>query len=187
MATRWYWPTTMHTSMSCCSSHRAARAAQVSSPMRLSAWSSSVARSRRASSADQPRRVGTVRHASDLLVGEPGGQPDRHVLAPLVGRPAEVAGAEDEQLALAGRQRAAVEQDAAEGRPPLQQPWVVGEGGEDVQLGAVEALEPVEQLGGLGIAALGGKRRDAGCHRVIMDQCACDPNGIAADRHHHLW
>ena len=182
IATRWYWPTTMHTSMSCCSSHCAARAAQVASLMRLSAWSSSAARRRRASASDQPVGVGALGDAGDLLVGEARRQPDRHVLAPLVGGPAEVAGAEDEQLALAGRQGAAVEQHAAEVRPPLQQPGVVGERGEDVQLGAVEGAEALEQLGGLGVAALDGQGRDAGCHRVIMDQRRGDPAGIASGR-----
>ena len=131
------------------------------------------------------RRIGTRRDASDLLVGEPGGQPDRHVLAPLVRRPAEVAGAQDEQLPLAGRQGAAVEQHAAEGRPPLQQPRVVGERGEDVELGAVEGAEPLQQLGGLGVAALSGQRRDAGCHRVIMDCSRCLSGEIVAWRRKH--
>ena len=184
MATRWYWPTTMHTSMSCCSSHRAGERgpgvvadAAVGVELVGGPEQDGVG-------VGPARRIGTVCHAGDLLVGEPGGEPDRHVLAPLVGRPAEVAGAEDEQLALAGRQRAAVEEHAAEGRPPLQQPRVVGEGGEDVQLGAVEGAEALEQLGGLGVAALCGQRRDAGCHRVIMDQ-ASRGAGIVRPMCHH--
>ena len=80
-------PTTMHTSMSCCSSHCAARAAQVASLMRLSAWSSSAARSSSGVGVGPAVGVGPGGDARDLLVGEPGGQADRHVLAPLVAAP----------------------------------------------------------------------------------------------------
>ncbi len=62
---------------------------------------------------------------------------DGDVLTPLVGRLAVPPGAEDEQLAVAGGQRALRQHVVREHDPPLQQLRVVGERGEDVERRAV--------------------------------------------------
>ena len=108
-ATRWYWPTTMQISMSCARSQRPARLAQVSSPMWASAWSSSAAaqRARRRRPTTPGRRRPAGGDGGDLVGGEAGVEADAHVLAPLVVGLAVPRRAQDEQLALPGRQLAA--------------------------------------------------------------------------------
>ena len=109
-----------------------------------------------------PRPRAGRRPGSTSSAVSPAAVPDDDVLAPLVVGPAVPGRAEDQQLTLARRQLAAVEQDPAEGRPPLQQPGVAGEGGEDVEVAAVSAgdAQAGEQLGGALVALLGWQWRD---------------------------
>jgi hypothetical protein len=76
--------------------------------------------------------VGTLGDPGDLVVGQPGAAADRHVVVPLVVGPAVPGGAQDQQLALAPRQLAPEQQDAAERAPAPEQPRVVRDRGEDV-------------------------------------------------------
>ena len=71
----------------------------------------------------RPARVrrGPRRRAGSPRAAMPSDFGDAHVLSPLIGRAAVVAGAQDQQLALARRQHAAAEQEAAERQPCAKQ------------------------------------------------------------------
>src|SRR5208282_6599522 len=59
------------------------------------------------------RRLGADLDALDLLLGQAGTTTYRHMLGPLIAAAAEEAGAQDDDLALARRQRAFAAQDIA--------------------------------------------------------------------------
>ena len=81
-----------------------------------------------------PRRVvGSAFHGLDLVGGDPALLGDQHVLAPLVRTMAVPAGAQDQQLALAGIEGVLREHVGGEHQPAFQHVGVVPEHSEDVQ------------------------------------------------------
>jgi hypothetical protein len=87
------------------------------------------------------------------------------VLGPLVGGPAVPPGPQDQQLAVAGRQRAR-QQLAAEGQPAAEQPGVADQGCEDVGGRGDGAAGLGQQLAGLVVDLGFGQRGDAGSGRA---------------------
>jgi len=121
--------------------------------------------------------LGAGGDAVDLLSSEPEHLRETNVLAPLIVGAAVVAGAKDEQLALARGQLAAREQKPAEPQPDLEEAFMAGEGREDVVVPARQVRgrrpEGVEQFS-LSVGPLGlGQRRDAGGFRRYGRTTSC--------------